>query len=185
MQFLPTNGLPESVSPVTGYPLVRAIITHMKAALRSCVALLILTIIFPAASASLAQGVAFAPAVARYIKVPAGLVVLEHVRVIDGTGAAPMDDQVLTLRGGRIDSIQGFASRAAKPPAGATVLDMTGRTVLPGIVGMHDHMYYIARPNLDPSGRSEPPLMVPQMAFSSPHLYLGAGVTTLDRKSVV
>ena len=50
---------------------------------------------------------------------------------------------------------------------------------MPGIVGMHDHMYYIGRPNLDASGRSEPPLMVPQMTFSSPHLYLGAGVTTL------
>ena len=44
---------------------------------------------------------------------------------------------------------------------------------------MHDHMYYIARPDLDAAGASEPPLMVPQMAFSSPHLYLGAGVTTL------
>ena len=34
-------------------------------------------------------------------------------------------------------------------------------------------------PNADASGHSEPPLMVPEMAFSSPHLYLGAGVTTL------
>ena len=44
---------------------------------------------------------------------------------------------------------------------------------------MHDHMYYIARPNLDAQGHSEPPLVVPQMTFTSPRLYLAAGVTTM------
>ena len=117
-------------------------------------------------------------AVARYIKVPAApVIVLEHVRVIDGTGAAPLLDQTITLHDSRIASIEPAAQ--AHPPAGAVLLDLTGRTVLPGLVGMHDHMYYIARPDLDATGASEPPLMVPEMAFSSPHLYLGAGVTTL------
>jgi imidazolonepropionase-like amidohydrolase len=51
--------------------------------------------------------------------------------------------------------------------------------VLPGIVGMHEHMYYIARPNLNAAGKSEDPLLVPQMMFSSPRLYLAAGVTTV------
>ncbi len=59
------------------------------------------------------------------------------------------------------------------------MLDLSGHTVFPGLVGMHDHLYNIARPNLDAVGTSEPPLVVPQMTFSSPHLYLGAGVTTL------
>ncbi len=40
-------------------------------------------------------------------------------------------------------------------------------------------MYYIARPDLDAEGAAEPPLVVPQMTFSSPLLYLGAGVTTM------
>ncbi|HEX7944125.1 MAG TPA: amidohydrolase family protein, partial [Phenylobacterium sp.] len=44
---------------------------------------------------------------------------------------------------------------------------------------LHNHMYYIARPNMDAHGHSEPPLLVPQMTFSSPRLYLAAGVTTL------
>jgi imidazolonepropionase-like amidohydrolase len=134
------------------------------------------------ASIALALAAAVLPAqqtaVSRYVKVPAGVVVLQHVRIIDGTGANPLDDQVLTLRDGKIEGIASFAQRTP-PPQGATVLDLTGRTVFPGIVGMHDHMYYIARPNLDAEGYSEPPLMVPEMAFSSPHLYLGAGVTTL------
>ena len=64
-------------------------------------------------------------------------------------------------------------------PSGAEVLDLPGRTVMPGLVGLHDHMYYIARPNMDAAGHSEPPLVVPQMTFSSPRLYLAAGVTTM------
>jgi imidazolonepropionase-like amidohydrolase len=125
-----------------------------------------------------AQQAAVPPSIARYIKVPAGAVVLEHVRVIDGTGAAPLADQVVTLRDGKIASIEPWAQHATAP-TGATILDLTGRTVMPGIVGMHDHMYYLTRPNLDVTGASEPPVIVPQLGFTSPRLYLGAGVTTL------
>jgi imidazolonepropionase-like amidohydrolase len=118
------------------------------------------------------------PAVARYIKVPsAEWVILRNVRVIDGTGAPAIEKTDVVIHNGKIDSIGKVASAAAFP--GATELDLTGRTVFPGLVGMHDHMYYIARPNLDAQGNSEPPLIVPEQPFSSPHLYLGAGVTTL------
>jgi imidazolonepropionase-like amidohydrolase len=58
---------------------------------------------------------------------------------------------------------------------------MQGYTVMPGIVGMHNHLYYIARPNLE-AGRVpsfDAPLLAPQMMFSSPRLYLAAGVTTM------
>jgi hypothetical protein len=113
-----------------------------------------------------------------YVKVAAGDVALRHVRVIDGTGAAPLEDQMVILKAGRIVSV-GPSGRDATLGPGVRVLDMTGRTVLPGLVGMHDHMYYIARPNLDAAGHSEPPLMIPQMTFSSPRLYLAAGVTTM------
>ncbi len=44
---------------------------------------------------------------------------------------------------------------------------------------MHDHMYYLTRPDMDVTGASEPPVIVPELGFSSPRLYLGAGVTTL------
>jgi cytosine/adenosine deaminase-related metal-dependent hydrolase len=69
--------------------------------------------------------------------------------------------------------------QAVTMSAGTTQLDLTGHTVIPGIVGMHDHLFYIARPNLDARAHSEPPLMVPEMAFSAPRLYLANGVTTL------
>jgi len=115
-------------------------------------------------------------AVQPYVRVAAGQIALTHVRVIDGTGAAARADMTILLDGPRIAAVQ---PASAPIPAGATILDLTGRTVMPGLVGMHDHMYYIGRPDLDAEGHSEPPLVVPQMTFTSPRLYLAAGVTTL------
>jgi imidazolonepropionase-like amidohydrolase len=67
------------------------------------------------------------------------VIVLAHVRVIDGTERAPRVDQTLIIRDGTIVAI-GDAISTPIPP-GAKVLDLTGRTVLPGFVGMHDHMF--------------------------------------------
>ncbi len=122
-----------------------------------------------------AQAPAAAPAVAKFIRINVPQVLLTHVRVIDGTGAAPLEDQSILIENGKIASI----SKGPSTPAQAEVLDLHGYTVIPGLVGMHDHMYYIARPNFDAHGNSEPPLIVPQMAFSAPRMYLAAGVTTL------
>lgn len=135
------------------------------------------------AVAALMSGVAFAQqpqlgkAVQPYVKVGASRVVLEHVRVIDGTGRAAVEDQNVVIENGKISTVQPGSD--VKAVADESVLDLHGYTVMPGLVGMHDHMYYIARPNLAPDGSSEPPLMVPQMTFSSPRLYLASGVTTL------
>lgn len=116
------------------------------------------------------------PRVLPYVKVPAGKIALTHVRVIDGTGAAAREDMTVVLDGARIAAVQ---PATAALPAGVKVIDMTGRTVMPGLVGMHDHMYYTARPNADAEGHSEGPSVLPQMTFSAPRMYLAAGVTTL------
>jgi imidazolonepropionase-like amidohydrolase len=116
--------------------------------------------------------------VTRYIRVPAGKILLKDVRVIDGTGAAPLEHQMVMIVGGKIESIAPNVANQVVS-ADTAVIQLTGRTVFPGLVGMHDHMYNIARPNLNAEGHSEPPLIVPELPFSSPHLYLGAGVTTL------
>ena len=113
------------------------------------------------------------PAVKPYVKVAAPKVALTHVLLIDGTGGAAQPDRTVVIENGKIAAVTDAA------PADATILDMTGHAVLPGLVGMHDHMYYIARPDLDALGHSEPPLVVPEMMFSSPRLYLASGVTTL------
>jgi imidazolonepropionase-like amidohydrolase len=112
-----------------------------------------------------------------YIRVATPRVVLTHARVIDGTGQPAVEDRNLVLEGGKITSITAGADVAAAD--GTTVLDLRDQTVIPGLVGMHDHMFYIARPNYDEHGHAEDPLVVPEMMFSSPRLYLAAGVTTL------
>ncbi len=127
------------------------------------------------------------PDVERYVKYDStkNTIWLEHVRVIDGTGAAPIEDATVILLDGKIAAVERPNTATHKEAytcdgcGPALHLDMTGKTVLPGWVGMHDHMYYIARPNFSADGKWEPPLIVPEMPFSSPRLYLGAGVTTL------
>jgi imidazolonepropionase-like amidohydrolase len=115
--------------------------------------------------------------VLKYVRVQAARIILAHVRVIDGTGSAAVEDQNLVLEGGKIAAIQpGADVPAAKD---VTVLDLRGYSVLPGMVGMHDHLFYIARPNLNSRWHSDQPLVVPQMTFSAPRLYLAGGVTTM------
>lgn len=110
-----------------------------------------------------------APEVRAFVKEDAPVLALTHARVIDGTGAAPRVDQTLVIRDGKIAALGDAAS--TKIPEGAKVLDLSGRTIIPGLVGMHDHMYY-------PSPGGAPPLY-PQHAASFPRLYLAGGVTTI------
>src|SRR5882672_6481420 len=75
----------------------------------------------------------------QFIRAEAPLIALAHVRVIDGTGAAPLEDQTIVISDGKVQSITPSAS--AKVEASALILDLKGYTVLPGLVGMHDHMF--------------------------------------------
>jgi imidazolonepropionase-like amidohydrolase len=101
-----------------------------------------------------------------FVKVEAPVVALTHVRVIDGTGAAAREDQTVVVSKGKIESM-GDASGASVPKE-AQVLDLHGYSVIPGLVGMHDHMFY-------PMGNG----IFGEMAFSFPRLYLAGGVTTI------
>jgi imidazolonepropionase-like amidohydrolase len=113
-------------------------------------------------SVAQAQG----PAVKPFVKIDAPVVALTHVRVIDGTGAAAREDQTVVLRAGKIESVGDAAS--ANVPAGAQTIDVHGYSVIPGLVGMHDHMFY-------PVGGG----IFAEMAYSFPRLYLAGGVTTI------
>lgn len=94
-------------------------------------------------------------------------VALQHVRVIDGTGAAPLEDQTIVVTAGRISAVGPSASTGA--PAGVEVLDLRGHTVIPGLVGMHEHLFYPVAGSI---------AMYPEQAYSFPRLYLASGVTT-------
>src|SRR5258708_35670921 len=75
-----------------------------------------------------------------YVRIDAKVIALTHVRVIDGTGAPARDDQTLIISGGKIQSIG--PSGSAPVPADAKVLDLHGYSVLPGLVGMHENMFF-------------------------------------------
>jgi len=124
-----------------------------------------------------AQSVELSGSVKQVVRVNSTKVLLTHVRVIDGTGAAAVEDQNVVIEDGKISAIQAGADVAAS--SGAAVLNLSGYTVMPGIVGMHNHLFYIARPNLNSEWKSDPPVLVPQMSFSAPRLYLAGGVTTM------
>jgi imidazolonepropionase-like amidohydrolase len=124
----------------------------------------------------LAPPAALAPELQKYVAVPAGKIALTHVRVIDGTGAVPAEDRTILVDGPTIDAVR---DGSAAVPDGYRVIDLAGASVLPGLVGMHNHLFYLQRPNIDASGGSEDPLIVPQMTFSAPRLYLANGVTTM------
>jgi len=106
------------------------------------------------------------PEVREFVKVDAPVVALTHVRVIDGTGAAAREDQTVILSAGKIASVGDAAS--ASIPKDAQVLDLHGESVIPGLVGMHDHMFY-------PVGGG----MYGEMGYSFPRLSLAGGVTTI------
>jgi imidazolonepropionase-like amidohydrolase len=117
-------------------------------------------------------------AVQPYVKVSAPVVALLHARVIDGTGGPARGNQTLLIKDGKILRV---GADGLSIPAGATRIDLTGRTVFPGLVGMHDHLFYLRRPDFSvtPKPHWEQPLISPQMTFSAPRMYLANGVTTL------
>ena len=127
---------------------------------------LIVTVLFMLACSAALIAQALSPQVRGFVKVDAPAVALTHVRVIDGTGAAAREDQTIVISKGKIESVSDAAS--ANVPKDAKVLDLNGYSVIPGLVGMHDHMFY-------PMGNG----IFGEMAFSFPRLYLAGGVTTI------
>jgi len=124
------------------------------------------------ATSALAQGPAprgrptLATGVRQFVVVDTSSVALTHVRVIDGTGAAPRADQTILVESGRIAAI-GDAGQVRVPP-NAQVLDMTGKSVIPGLVMVHEHLFY-------PTG----PGAYAYLDESFTRLYLAGGVTSM------
>ena len=123
-------------------------------------------ILAPAETGSAAPAPTLSPWVQGFVKVQAPIVALTHVRVIDGTGAPAREDQTLIISAGKIAAVGNAASVLV--PKGAKVADLSGETVIPGLVGMHEHMFY-----------SNGWGIFTEMPISFPLLYLAGGVTTV------
>lgn len=124
-----------------------------------CVALLLATP--ESVFAQRAEGMA--SSVRQFVATDAPVIALEHVRLLDGTGAAPMDDVTIIIRDGQIEAV----GHGIDIPDDAERHDGTGKTVIPGILGLHNHTFYTT------SQRRI------QLDFAAPMLYLASGVTTI------
>jgi enamidase len=95
------------------------------------------------------------------------VLLFQNVQLVDGTGAAPRRNMSVLVRDGRIAAIQ--SSARLRAPAGAAVIDGRGKTLLPGFVMVHEHMFY-------PSTRGGEYNEYP---YSFSRLYLAGGTTTM------
>ena len=118
------------------------------------------------ATSAAAQRPKISANVRQYVTVDTPTVVLAHARVIDGTGAPPRENQTIVVRDGRIAALGDAAS--IQQPGGAEIIDLTGKTVIPGLVMMHEHLYY-------PSGSDT----YSNLSESFTRLYLAGGVTSM------
>lgn len=103
---------------------------------------------------------------AKFLAYGQPVIAFTHVQVVDGTGAPARADQTVVVRDGRIAAVGPAASTAV--PAGAEVIDGAGKTLLPGFVMMHEHMFY-------PTGKAN----YTEMLSTFPRLYLAGGTTTM------
>ena len=113
-----------------------------------------------------AQRPTLSSSVRQYVSVDAPAVAITHVRVIDGTGATAKPDQTVIIADGKIAAVGPSAS--TQPPAGAQVIDGTGKSVIPGLIMVHEHLFYPSAPGV-----------YGNFSESFTRLYLAGGVTSM------
>ena len=96
-----------------------------------------------------------------------GTVVLTGARLIDGTGRPPLEQATLVIVNGRVEAAG--APAAVKPPAGATTVDLSGKTIVPGLINAHGHL-----------GGGDKKLPMREQILQQLALYAQYGVTTLQ-----
>ncbi|MDE2972811.1 MAG: amidohydrolase family protein, partial [Acidobacteriota bacterium] len=101
----------------------------------------------------------------QFVQYGDAVIAITGVQVVDGTGAAPRSGQTVVIADRRIQSLGADGDVAI--PEGARQIDGSGHTVIPGLIGIHNHTFYTT------AARHS------QMNTTSPRLYLAAGVTTI------
>lgn len=93
-------------------------------------------------------------------------VTIENVKLIDGSGRSALENQSIVIKSGKIINLG--PSSEITPPKNSLLINGKGKTLLPGFVMMHEHMFY-------PTGKAN----YTEMLHSFPSLYLAGGATTV------
>src|SRR5580692_7420372 len=113
----------------------------------------------------------FSPAVKKFIDYDTAVITFTQCKLADVKHLKVLEDQTVIVRNGIITAVDD--SKKLAPLAGSTVIDLTGKSLLPGFVLLHEHMFYAAY-SADFSY-----LHVKQLPFTFPKLYLACGATTI------
>ncbi len=100
--------------------------------------------------------------VAPYVSINTEKILLTGALIYTGDGSPPLNDYSILIEGSRITALGPNEDLAA--PRGALVIKLSGKTIMPGIVGMHNHTHMPG---------------VTLMNYTAPRLYLAGGVTTI------
>lgn len=111
----------------------------------------------------------FTKDVKSFISVDTSVIALTNVKLIDGTGNEIKSNQTIIINKNKIETIGSTAS--LKIPKNALIIDGSGKTVIPGLVMLHEHLFY--------TKFFENWFSVGQSTFTFPRLYLAGGVTTM------
>lgn len=111
----------------------------------------------------------FTPQVKNFILVDTNSVAITNVKVIDGTGGRIKNNQTIIIENDKIKNIGD--AKTIKTPPNTLIIDGSGKTVIPGLVMLHEHLFY--------TKFFENWFSVGQMTFTFPRLYLAGGVTTM------
>ena len=104
----------------------------------------------------------------KYVDYARGNYVLQNLTVLDGNGTNAQEDMDIWIEGETIKSI----GKNLFVPPNVTPIDFTGKSVIPGFVMLHEHMFY-------PSTTPGQTFGLDQMSYSFPLLYLAGGVTMM------
>ena len=116
-----------------------------------------------------AQAQHFVPSVRKFITDSAKTIALTDVKIIDGTGNPSKKHQTIIISNGLIAQTGNVKDIAI--PKDAKIIKCAGKTIIPGLVMLHEHLYYTMM--LDDY------FNVQEMPFSFPRMYLAGGATTI------
>jgi imidazolonepropionase-like amidohydrolase len=113
----------------------------------------------------------FSPTVKKFIDYDSAIITFIHCRLADVKNLKVVEDQTVIVRNGIITAVADSKSLSAPP--GSVVIDLIGKSLLPGFVLLHEHMFYAAY------SADFTYLHVKQLPYTFPKLYLACGATTI------